>query len=145
MRYNSGNLGIADRLRLICEAGLSKDAYNEVALRVDETTRQYLVLGPTRLKSLAYNVTNIKRELGILSVGVEEMAKYVYEVFSVGDTIERTEIKNRLAEIYKERGYKRTPKATDIGDWFEVNPIQYRENGKKRHGFEFLKPRFSTN
>ena len=127
---------------LICEAGLSKDAYNEVALRVDETTRQYLVLGPTRLRSLAYNVTNIKRELGILSVGVEEMAKYVYEVFSVGEVLEKPEVKIRLGQLYEKLQYKRTPKATDLEDWFITKRVQYHEGGKKKAAVEIVEAKF---
>ena len=51
----------------------------------------------------------------------------------------KTEIKERLRQIYQEVDYKKTAKATDLEEWFEVKEVNITDtNGKRGKGFEIL-------
>ena len=138
--YNQlSDTSIVNRLKTVCEAGLSPEAYKEVIQRVDEGVRQYLVLGPERLKALAYNVTLIRKELGIVTFNKDDLALAIYSEFHEGDRVSKVDLKTRLSEIYSKVNYDRIAKASDIEDWFEIKNFQARNNGKKENGFELVK------
>lgn len=64
LRIYTGLTTIYDKLKLLCEYGLSSDAINIVLGQIadsDEIKSYYTSLGPQRLKSLGYNLTKIKK------------------------------------------------------------------------------------
>lgn len=61
----TGLTTIYDKLKLLCEYGLSQDSINIVLGQIsdsDEIKSYYLSITPSRLRALGYNVTRIKRE-----------------------------------------------------------------------------------
>ena len=59
--------------------------------------------------------------------------------FYVGLYISRKEAKEKLREVYKNANIKRTPKAIDLEDWFEIKRCtRLNKLGKKEEGFEIL-------
>lgn len=66
LRIYTGLTTIYDKLKLLCEYGLSSDAINIVLGQIadsDEIKSYYTSLGPQRLKSLGYNLTKIKKRI----------------------------------------------------------------------------------
>ena len=53
----------------------------------------------------------------------------------------KSDIKETLRKIYEDLGYNKTPKASDLEEYFELHPCQIKnkETGKKDNGFEILK------
>ena len=53
----------------------------------------------------------------------------------------KSDIKETLRKIYEDLGYDKTPKASDLEEYFELRSCQIKnkETGKKDHGFEILK------
>ena len=47
--------------------------------------------------------------------------------------------------IYNQIGYKKTPKANDLEEWFEIKDILMTENNKRIHGFEIIKKKGEGN
>lgn len=137
--YNEFSGSVYEKLKMICQAGLSEEAFDEVSQHVEGNIQKYLILGPERIKALGYNITEIKKELGIITFDVDDVAQRIIGAFKEGDRISKADIKTKLKEIYAEVGYEKTAKANDIEEWFEVKEIQFRKDGKVIHGFELTK------
>lgn len=136
---------IYDKLKLLSEYDMSDEARNIVIGQIpdnDEIKSYYTVLGPDRLYELGYNVTRIKKELGIKTFDLGLLIERVYEVFNVGTRISLSDIKSTLSSIYKEINYDKTPKAVDLQEFFDVKDcilISVVDGKKKRFaGYEIL-------
>lgn len=133
-----------DKLKLLCEYGLSRDGINIVLGQIpdsDEIKSYYTSLGPERLKALSYSVTFIKRELGIVTFSQDILESNIYSKFRVGDRIKMSDIKLKLGEIYSSINYDKTPKATDLENYFELKKCKITDSETKKRidCFEILK------
>ena len=105
----------------------------------DKIKQQLVVLGPERIKGLGYNITKIKNAMGITIFNREDLNKEIYSIFEVGKKYSNKFAKNSLGEIYKSGDFKGTPKATDLGRWFEIKLCKVTIDGKRENGFEIIK------
>lgn len=130
------------KMKAVCEAPLTdlERSYILVKLPI-EFRKYYETLGPERLKSLGYNITNIKRELKDLKIDLESLSKKIFANFKEGQRYTKADIKTTLGEIYEALEYSRTPKASDLEYYFEIKDclIQNKETGKRDKGFEIIK------
>ena len=134
LKVYTGLTTIYDKLKLLCEYGLTQDAINIVLGQIsdsDEIKSYYTTLGPVKLKSLSYNSTKVKNYLGIVTFSQELLEATIYNEFKVGDKITLSGIKDRLGYLYKSIGYDATPKAKDLENYFEVKNSSVYEDGKK--------------
>lgn len=125
---------IYDKLKLLCEYGLSQDAIQIVLGQIadsDEIKSYYTTLGSQRLKGMGYHVTKIKRSLGIITFSQELLESSIYSEFKIGDKITLADIKLKLEYLYKSINYDAAPKAKDLENYFEVKNSSIYENGKK--------------
>ena len=146
LKVYTGLTTIYDKLKLLCEYGLSSDAINIVLGQIadsDEIKSYYTSLGPQRLKSLGYNLTKIKKELGIVTFSQELLESSIYSEFKIGDKLKMSEIKNMLGKIYSSINYDATPKATDLENYFEVKRCKVTDKITKlrENYFEIIKKR----
>ena len=135
-----------EKLRLLCEYGLSNEAIEIILGQIsdsDEIKSYYTTLGPERLHALGYNVTKIKRELGIVVFSDELLYDSIYSSLKEGDKIALSELKNRLDNLYRSISYNKNPKASDIKNWFEVKEVLLSQtiDGKRKRikAYELLK------
>ena len=125
---------IYDKLKLLCEYGLSRDAIDIVLGQIadsDEIKSYYTTLGSSKLKSLSYNSAKIKNHLGVVTFSQELLESSIYSEFKVGDKITLSDIKSRLEVLYKSINYDKVAKAKDLENYFEVKNSSIYENGKK--------------
>ena len=125
---------IYDKLKLLCEYGLSQDAIQIVLGQIadsDEIKSYYTTLGSSKLKSLSYNSAKIKNHLGVVTFSQELLESSIYSEFKVGDKITLSDIKSRLEVLYKSINYDKVAKAKDLENYFEVKNSSIYENGKK--------------
>ena len=125
---------IYDKLKLLCEYGLSSDAIDIVLGQIadsDEIKSYYTTLGSSKLKSLSYNSAKIKNHLGVVAFSQELLESSIYSEFKVGDKITLSDIKSRLEVLYKSINYDKVAKAKDLENYFEVKNSSIYENGKK--------------
>ena len=133
-----------DKLRLLCELNLSKQALDIILAQIpdsDEIKSYYTILGPQRLYELGYNTTRIKKELGIITFSPELLRASIYHEFKVGDRLTLLEIKDKLTVIYNSINYTKTPKATDILEFFEVkdSTITLKDgSGRRLRGYKLI-------
>ena len=125
---------IHDKLKMLCEYGLSSDAIDIVLGQIadsDEIKSYYTTLGSSKLKSLSYNSAKIKNHLGVVTFSQELLESSIYSEFKVGDKITLSDIKSRLEVLYKSINYDKVAKAKDLENYFEVKNSSVYENGKK--------------
>lgn len=137
---------IYDKLKILCEYDISNDAKSIVLGQIpdsDEVKSYYTSLTPERLKALSYNSARIKKELKIITFDPICLINNVYDKFKTGCRLSLVEIKDRLSNIYTSINYKKSPKATDILDYFEVKEciiITSLSDGTKKRlrGYELV-------
>ena len=137
LKVYTGLTTIYDKLKLLCEYGLSEDAIQVVLGQIndsDEIKSYYTSLSPDRLRSLSYNSTKIKKELGIATFNQELLESSIYSEFKIGDKLALSIIKDRLEYLYNSIGYNKTPKAKDLENYFNVKESSARVeiNGIKK-------------
>lgn len=134
LKVYTGLNTIYDKLKLLCEYGLSQDGIDIVLGQIadsDEIKSYYTTLGSSKLKSLSYNSAKIKNHLGVVTFSQELLESNIYSEFKVGDKITLSDIKSRLEVLYKSINYDAAPKAKDLENYFEVKNSSIYENGKK--------------
>ena len=138
------------KLILLCESSLSgrlsKEAINIVLSQIPESDyikSYYENLGPERVKALGYIRSNVEKELGIVTFSQELLIDSIYSEFEKDKKYTLSSIKTKLDNIYKSINYSKTPKATDIENWFEIKEIQLSQtiDGKRKRikAYELLK------
>lgn len=130
-----------DKMRWICTAELSPAARNSVLDLIPEYFKRfYIVLGPERCKALGYNYSRMNKDCEIKAFDLTNISREIYSTFEVGEKRSVSEIKEILRSIYDSIGYKRSPKATDLSDWFEIKSCQIKNDlGQKTRAFELIK------
>ena len=145
--WNSMKKVYVDRIKYMCEFLIQFPEFTErILMNLKETDkiRQHIfTLGPEKIMSLGYNLTRINQAMGIIVFDRSNLDREIYTKFKPGDKYSKANLKAILGNIYEEVGYKATPKANDIGNWFEIKQIQFtnKETGKRDMGFELLKSR----
>ena len=134
-----------DKMRFLCEYDMSDEAKKIVVGQIpdsDEIKSYYINLGPDRLYELGYNITRIKKELGIVTFSPELLINAIYSQYHVGDRILFTDLKEQLRVLYDSINYKETPKATNIFNYFDAKEymVSVIIDGKKKRvrGYELV-------
>lgn len=135
-----------EKFKMLCEYPVSKEVIQIVLDQIadsDEIKSYYLLLGPDRLKKLHYNITNIRRELGIVTFSPELLNNTIHQNFNPGEKYTLANLKAKLGDLYSNINYTATPKANDILEYFEVKEVQNTmlvDGVKKRiRSYELLK------
>ena len=81
--------------------------------------------------------------LGILTFDNTALLERVYSIFIPGNRYSLVDIKQMLLDIYQDVGYKKTPVATDLQEWFNIKGVQIntkisKGKYKRDQGFEIL-------
>ena len=147
MKIYETKKNMAEKFKLLCENEFSKEEMEVILSQLvdsDIVKSYYLILGPQKLRALGYNYTYIKNELGIVSFSSEVLINTIYSNFKIGEKWKVSDIKEKLANLYKSISYNKTPKATDLEDFFEVKEckisITDKSGNKKRiRGYELIK------
>ena len=133
--------GIKAKLRFINELEEGDEVLKLVIDQIsDGRIEEYLKLGKDRLKALSYNVTEIKKELEVTTYNPLAIREIINKEFKVGEKIFKSDVKERLRKIYSSINFKKSPKAIDILNWFEVKDVNLSdEDGKRIKGYELVR------
>ena len=97
------------------------------------------VLGLDRCKAEWYNTYLLDKRLSVMSFDKEKIKGELSNVFEVGKSYTKADIKGRLSDIYKKLGYKASPKATDLSEYYEMKECLVNNGAKRSGGFKILK------
>ena len=120
-----GNLQYAqDKLRKVYECALKypmvkdelnlmlwTEGYNDIAYYINS-------LPLDRIYACGFNTTKMDQEIKAIQE-MPSLEPVIYTRFQVGQRYTRDEIKTALGEIYTAAGLKKTPKATDLEEYFK--------------------------
>jgi hypothetical protein len=134
-----------DKLKYLCDLDFQGRLSSAIMAQVSEKHFQeyFTVLGSERIKALAYNTSLLNKELGILTFDNTTLLERVYSIFIPGNRYSLVNIKQMLLDIYQDVGYKKTPVATDLQEWFSIKSVQINTKiskgvYKRDQGFEIL-------
>ena len=94
----------------------------------------YRKLGPDKIRANSYRRSML--ESLINASKVINIKDKILEVFRPGTTLPKKEIKKSLQDIYNNLGIKKTAKATDLEEYFDISPTLLKDKG---HCFKILK------
>lgn len=131
------------KLKYLCEYKFKSDEVkHEVLNSITEKyfKEYYEILGPEGCRELGYNITKINKKLGIITFNKDSLIEAIYSSFLVGDKYSTNYIKLTLKDIYISCGYEKSPKASDLEDYFDLKAIKLKDSdGKWVNGFEIIK------
>ena len=146
-RFNHEFTTFIDKMKYLCsqKENLSNEEYNTILSLVPMEYSNYIItLGVDKIKTWRYQRSDLDKEFKKLSnqQGLEnDVIKSILSSFKIGERDTKANIKERLGNIYNSLGYTKTPKASDIEEWFEVKSCQIsnKATGKRDMGFEIVK------
>lgn len=96
------------------------------------------ILGIDTCKSLCYRITDLDKKLNVLKFDRTKIRERLYAEFIVGQSYVYSDIKSKLADIYKEIDYRANPKATDLNEYFDMKRCLINTAEKRINGFKIL-------
>lgn len=93
------------------------------------------ILGIDACKSLCYRITDLDKKLNVLKFDRTKIRERLYAEFIVGQSYACSDIKSKLADIYKEIDYRANPKATDLNEYFDMKKCLINTAEKRINGF----------
>lgn len=93
------------------------------------------ILGIDACKSLCYRITDLDKKLNVLKFDRTKIRERLYAEFIVGQSYVCSDIKSKLADIYKEIDYRANPKATDLNEYFDMKRCLINTAEKKNKWF----------
>ena len=130
-----------DRMKLLCD-NLSNISDHDLDLFPEGYTIFIKTIGKDKIRALSYQKSKLEAEYDIVKSNssiTKSIRDVIYEKFTVGEKYTLKEIKESLGDIYKEFGYKATPKATDLGEYFEVKACQVIKKGVRDYCLKLIK------
>ena len=129
------------RMKMLCDCYFSDP---EFFVSYDKTLqtiipREYQnyinLLGFERIRALKYQELDLKREISATSSLKED---FITTLFTIGSKYSKKQIKDGLKKYYEENNITKTPKATDLEEYFNLKPIKVKIDDKWEHGFEII-------
>ena len=94
------------------------------------------LLGFERIKALTYKEALLKRDINNNILILDSISS----LFTIGSKYSKATIKEMLRKYYEENNITKTPKATDLEEYFVLRKCQFvdKELGKRVEGFEII-------
>ena len=106
-----------DKMKLLCNTNLSKEALELILAQIseeDDIKSHFLALGPEKIKALGYNMTKVRRELGIVIFSKELLINTIFINFKIGDRM------------------------INLLDFFEIKKCKISDGVKRLDGLEII-------
>ena len=138
-----------NKMRYLYSLHMDEDIAKQVLDNIYDTSysKYYWTISSSRAGSLKYQKGNLEEEYQNiinpkdLSQIEEDVRTKILSSFLPENRYLKSDIKETLRKIYEDLGYDKTPKASDLEEYFELHPCQIKnkETCKKDNGFEILK------
>ena len=143
LRYSLTHPGSFEtKMRLLCEFLEKYSGYVTVydIKGLNINFRNYVLsLGTEKIRAKGYHESELKKELELLKSG-DKIRDQFLTTFSLGQTYSLKEAKEMIRNIYLGLGLSKTPKATDLEEFFNLIYVGiYEKHTKKRvKGYRIL-------
>ena len=106
--------------------------------------KYYYTIPKERAGTLNYVKGNLEKEyksIKSFSINQDKLLDEIEEAFIVGEKYTKSYIKETLRTIYENNGYNKTPKASDLEEYFEIKlcKVLDKTTGKSDNGFKIIK------
>ncbi len=132
------------KMKIVCDLLLDSKWYGHIHISdfhwLPLHYRNYLnLLGPEKIRSISHHEAAIRREIDNIKGGDIILSEFISK-FTPGNRYTLKDIKEKVRDIYKKLEIPKSPKATDILDYFEVYEyLGYdKETGKRTRGYEII-------
>ena len=140
---SSGNFRV--RMKMYCEFRDKNKGNKEIEellhykIKIGNYEEYYNFFSTDKIKSKSYEEKLLKQEL-LNFLKSSPLSEAIYSTFNIKTRYTLKEIKEKLREIYTTLHLSKTPKASDLEEFFEVKDvlITNKDNGKREHGLEIL-------
>ena len=134
-----------NRMKMYCEFRDKNKGNKEIEellhykIKIGNYEEYYNFFGTDKIKSKSYKEKLLKQEL-LNFLKSSPLSEAIYTTFNIKTRYTLKEIKEKLREIYTTLHLSKTPKASDLEEFFEVKDvlITNKDNGKREHGLEIL-------
>ena len=133
------------RMKMLCDCYFENpefftDYAKTLQTIIPLTYQNYInTLGFERIKSLYYQESELKKEIHS-NQNLNIITTSIISLFSIGQKYSKVTIKEMLRKFYEENNITKTPKASDLEEYFNLRSCQFidKELGKKVNGFEII-------
>ena len=106
--------------------------------------KYYYCISKERAGTLGYQRGNLEKEYRNQKSNKENVNQVIEDIkskFQLGERYSKVFIKSTLKDIYESNGYNKTPKASDLEEFFELKSclLTNKETGKRDNGYEIIK------
>ena len=138
-----------DKMRLLCESGLSEKALSLVLKQIPiDYSTYYIALGSERLKARGYKRGELEKEYISQKESVSGSLKEVLILnnFVVGERYSVKSVKEKLKELYSQNNIKTTPKAVELFNYFDIMKTRVKDEttGKFIDAYRILKKKINV-
>ena len=137
------------KMKYLYSLHMDEDVAKQVLDNIYDTrySKYYWTISASRAGTLSYQKGNLEKEYQSIinpkdtSYIENEVKQKILSIFNLRTKYLKSDIKETLRKIYEEANYDKTPKASDLEEYFELRSCQIKnkETGKKDHGFEIIK------
>lgn len=131
-----------EKMQYIYERGMSNELAKVVLDNIGDTdfSKYYWTISPARAKALKYRKGNLEAEYNLLK-GIRSVDSLIFDAFVVGQKYSKSNAKSMLQKIYDSLSLRKTAKASDLSDYFDISECKVvnQESGKRDAGFEIIK------
>lgn len=138
----------SERAKLLCETGLTdnhRDHYISTLPVTDPLRTAYETLGIDTIKGYSYSLSRLKQVMNKKNFSLDSLKQEFRSTFKVDQVILSSDLKNIIRSIYESIGYKGSPKATDILNYFTVKKVLVQVtdpdgNKKRAEAYKIISP-----
>lgn len=129
-----------DRMQAYCEYCAKQGLIVNLAMptlesKYPELRYYYEALGVDRIKALNYKEKKLLNEIHIMKTK-NKIRHELHGIIHIGDRILTTDIQQTLHDVYDRLGIDKSPKATDLNEFFEIHPVKIPTANGRKNGFE---------
>lgn len=129
-----------DRMQAYCEYRAKQGLIVNLAMptlesKYPELRYYYEALGVDRIKALNYKEKKLFNEIHIMKTK-NKIRHELHGIIHIGDRILTTDIQQTLHDVYDRLGIDKSPKATDLNEFFEIHPVKIPTANGRKNGFE---------
>ena len=133
------------KMKYLYSLNMDEDVAKQVLDNIYDTSysKYYWTISASRAGSLNYQSGKLEEEYNSLmgfKTNENEIKEKILQTFLVDSRYLKSDIKETLRKIYEELGYSKTPKASDLEEYFEIKECKITNSlGKQDHGFRIVK------
>jgi hypothetical protein len=119
---------------------INEESKNIILTQIEDIYRNYYItLGPDRISSVSYQKSKVEKLYKNFVLNQEiDISSKVIDLFKLGQKYSKAYIKEELKCLYTSLNYKKTPKATDLEEYFNMEPIKLKDDKGWVHGFRLI-------